>query len=178
MPDYLYPEPIKAEIRRCLRGLIPPDLPLKEASLAEDLTGTDVHWVVNQTMPLAVRARFNRPAYASDSDVTFRATEPAMIAAGTYAPLAVFMWFIEGKVVAAKAIDVYRMHEKLVPPLQDRFMYSNGDGTAFCAITIAELHTARALLRQYDGQVWATAILGGEQQLNRILAHHARRRTA
>src|SRR4030095_12080388 len=175
MSTYQYNPLEDAEIRRCLRGVIPPHMSIKQASLTEDFGGIDAHWVVNQRVPLQVRVRRNRPPYAADIDVTFRTTEPAMMAAETYAPLAVFMWFVDGHVAAAKVVDVYRMFKHLDPPLATRFAQENGDGTGFHVVTIVELVAVRAMLRQYDGQVWNTPILGGEMQLNRILDRYMKK---
>lgn len=167
---YEYDDPMKQEIARCLRGLFPPGIHLRPATKHEDFGGVDVRWIVAHDVPLQLRVRKDRPAYASDIDITFRHTEPAMIAARTYAPLAVFMWTVRGQIKAAKLVDVYHLAAHLDPPLRDRQIQLNWDEeSGFLSITIAELHQAGALLRIYDGTVWATACLGGEARLNRIL---------
>jgi hypothetical protein len=171
---YQYDERIQNEIKRCLRGLFDPGIQLRPATKQQDFGGVDVRWIVDRDVELQLRVRFNRPAYASDSDITFRTTEPAMIAAHTYAKLAVFMWVRDDQVKAAKLVDIYRMAERLQPTLKERLEYAeeNDDGTAFIAVEISELHHVGALLRIYDGNVWATSVLGGELRLNRILNEH------
>jgi len=157
------------EITRVIRGLFQPGVSLKPATLAEDFGGTDCHYIVNNSCPLQLRARFNRPAFAADSDVTFRVTEPAMMLAGTYAPLALFVWFHAHHIVAGRLIDIYRLFN-LQPWIEDRPLIPNKDGSRpFYQVTIGELHNIGALLRIYDGNVWATATLGGEARLNTIL---------
>jgi hypothetical protein len=170
---YHYDDPIEDEIRRCLRGLFVVGTPLTRATKPEDVRGVDAHYVVDHRMDLQVRARFNRPAYAADSDITFRTTEPPMILAHTYAPVAVFVWFMDRYIVAARLIDVYAMAERIDPALGARHAFANGDGTAFHTVEMSELFKANAVLRIFDGNVWATSTLGGEARLNRLLqAHH------
>jgi hypothetical protein len=158
------------EIGRCIRGLFTSGISLRRATLNEDFGGVDVHYVVDHETPLALRCRFNRPAGAADSDITFRETEPRMIQAGTYAPLAVYFWFVDHHIVAGKCIDIYQMAEKLEPAFADREVCPNfDDGPGFYSVPVSELHEARALLKLFDGTVWATAVLGGEQRITRIL---------
>lgn len=172
MTKYEYEDFVYAELARVLKGLFPPRTPLQRASRERDLAGIDAEYLVNDCCPLALRVRFNRPAWAADADITFRTTEPRMIADQTYADLAVFAWFTGHQCVAAKLIDVYRMAERLEPPLTERPPFQNRDGTRFVFVEIAELHQTHSLLRLYDGHVWATAMLGGEVRLNQILAKH------
>jgi hypothetical protein len=175
MTNYRYPEWVEQEIRRCCRmGLFPPRTALRPATFHEDVTGTDDHvWIVGvNRVPLQIRVRYDRPAMAPDIDITFRHTEPAMIAAGTYAPLALFIWTITNtrQIVAAKLIDVYRMASKIQPSLTERALTLNLDeSSAFLAVGIGELYAPAALLRTFDGMNWNTPTLGGEARLNRIL---------
>ena len=171
MAKYQYEPWVYEEIGRCIRGLFTSGISLRRATLTEDFGGVDVHYVVDHNTPLALRCRFNRPAGSADCDITFRETEPPMIKARTYAPLAVFFWFVEHHIVAGKCIDIYQMADKLEPPLEDRAVCPNRDsGPGFYSVPISELHQARALLKLFDGTVWATAVLGGEQRMTRILA--------
>jgi hypothetical protein len=169
-PNYHYDDWVNEAIQRLVRSLFPPGTPLKRVSLQDDFGGIDFRYEVHHSVPLQVRARFNRPAYAADSDITFRTTEPAMITAHTYAPLALFVWFVGHVIVAAKLIDVYGMAARLTPTLADRPRISNGDGTGFLVVEMGELHAVSAVLRLNDGQVWATATLGGEMRMNRIVS--------
>lgn len=100
------------------------------ASLADDLGGIDAVYRVNHRCELQIRVRHDRPPYADDEDVAFRTTEPAMIDAGTYAALAFFLWMVNGYVEAGKLIDVYRMAERIDPPLRAREPKAGPDGQA------------------------------------------------
>src|SRR5262245_29475088 len=143
--NFQYEPWVYREIERCMRlGMVRPGIPLKLATKQEDVGGIDATYIVNHHVPLQIRARFDRPEYAADSDVTFRTTEPRMIAAGTYAKMALFVWFRGNHIVAAKLIDVYAMAEHIDPPLAKRPMTPNGDGTGFHSVTIAELLQASA----------------------------------
>lgn len=177
MPEHHYSDVILRELSRCIRGLFTTGISLTLATRDEDVRGVDLHYKVDHALDLQVRCRFDRPAYASDSDVTFRDTEPAMIAAQTYAPVALFAWFSHERIVAAKLIDIYRMAAKITPPLRERIAYPNRDGGhGFHVVEIGELHNARALLKMFDGSNWNTPILGGEARLNQILAASRKRR--
>jgi hypothetical protein len=168
--EYTYDARTWDEVERMCRDALPGGSVLKPATLAEDFGGIDATYSVNHRCALQIRTRHNRPAWASDSDITFRDTEPAMIAAGTYAPLLLFCWLRGGFGVAGKLIDIYRMAERVDPPLHARLVRRNFNGNhGFLTVTIAELHTAGALLRQGDRDSWATATLGGQQRLERIL---------
>lgn len=169
MTNYLY-EPWQAEeIQRVVRAMLAVHITLKRAPLQEDFGGVDVHYIVNHNVGLQIRSRFNRPAYAADIDITFRVTEAPMMDAAKYAPLAAFFWFQDHHIVAGRLVDIYRMRDRITPPLISRVPCRNGDGTAFHVVTMAELHEAGALLKIYDGNVWATATLGGDARLYRIL---------
>lgn len=174
MTQYDYPPWAEAEINRVIRNALTVGETLKRVSLEDDLGGIDAQYVIQQTCPLAVRARFNRPAWAADIDVTFRTTEPRMIRNRTYAPIAFFAWFLDQRIVAAKIIDIYRMAETIAPSLEERLSVANDDGTAFLCVEIAELHKAKALLRLYDGNHWTTQVLGGELRLQRIIRTYRR----
>jgi len=171
MANYEYDPWVIEELNRVLRGMFStPGISLKRTSLREDLAGADLRYVVNNNCPLAIRLRFDRPAGAADTDITFRTTEPSMIIRGTYAPLGITCWFVKHHIVAAKLVDIYRMADRIRPSLEDRECTVNFDETtAFVCVGIDELHKAGALLRIYDGNVWATAVLGGEKRMNDIL---------
>ena len=170
-PNYQYDARITDAIQRCTRELFPPGTPLRRASLPEDYRGTDFHYTVDHRVPLQVRARFNRPAYAADSDITFRTTEPRMMAAHQYAPLALFCWFKDDHIVAAKLIDIYRMVDALAPGVAARPPTRNADGTGFHVVEMIELIAIGAVLRFFDGHHWATQMLGGEMRMYRIIKH-------
>lgn len=174
MTNYEYEAEEYAEIARVMRGALTVSDSLKRVTLQDDFGGVDVQFVINQHVPVALRIRRDRPAYAADIDVTFRHTEPFKIQARTYAPLAFFGWFHHHRIVAAKIVDVYRMDKAIVPRLQDRPVIDNGDGTGFVCVEIAELHTAKALLRLYDGNHWTTQILAGEIRLRQIISRYER----
>ena len=94
----------------------------------------------------------DRPYNAQDKDVTFRSTEPAMIAAGTYAPLELFAWFQKHRLIAGRIVDIYQMARRVRPPLSERHVTGNGDGTGFIVVRMGELVDANALLRTGDPQ--------------------------
>lgn len=169
---YEYSAHVWGEIERTARLAFPSGTVLQRASHAEDLGGVDAVYRVNHRCELQIRVRHNRPAYAADEDVAFRTTEPAMIADGTYAPLAFFLWMVDGYVQAGKLIDVYRMAEKIDPPLPAREPKAGPDGGQFYLVTIDELHKCRALLMQGGRDKWAAARLGGERDVLRLLTRH------
>ena len=175
MSRYEYTPEEKAEIERVIRKGFPPATPLRRVSLADDFGGIDAEYVVNQVCPIALRVRRNRPAYAADSDITFRHTEPGKIGRGTYAPLAIFLWINGLHAVAGWMVDVYGMEEQLRPPLSKRGCTDNGDGTGFLVVGIDELHNAHALLRRWDGDTWSTQCLGGAVRVQQILMGYKRR---
>jgi hypothetical protein len=166
---YGYNDHTWAEIHRMARLALPHGSTLKRATLREDFGGVDAHYMVNQCCPMQVRARFNRPIGAADIDVSWRETEPAMIAANTYAPLALFVWFMDDYAEAGKLIDVYRMAAEADPPLDRRPVRRTRNGN-FLTVTIAELHDIGALLMLGGRDRWAPARLGGERDTTRILA--------
>ena len=168
-PNYEYDPETKKELERVTRKAFPPGISLKCVPLDEDFGGVDARYVVHHDCPLAFRVRRNRPAYASDEDITWRHTEPAMMKAGTYAPIAIFYWFNGLHIVAGWMVDVYHMVGKIDPPLGERPLTSNGDHTAFLTVSIGELHDGRALLKRWDGDTWSIQVLGGEARLLRIL---------
>lgn len=175
LSKYEYTGQIQAEIEHMVRLAIPlPRVLLTRATLGEDLGGIDVHYMINGRCPLQIRTRFNRPAYAADIDVTFRSTEPSMMAAGTYAPLALFIWVRGQYARAGKLIDTATLYDYY--PLEDPDKFtreSNNDGTSWLAVTIPELVKARALLRQGDEREWAAARLGGNQRVLDIIKRYS-----
>lgn len=170
MTKYRYEDPDWREIERITRlALLPHRTRLEAADLKSDFGGIDATMLCNYHCPLQIRVRKNRPIQAADIDITFRSTEPRMMAAGTYAPLALFIWMRDGWAEAGKLIDVYRMYEQISPPLAQRERIPNGDGTGFICVRIGELHDAGALLRQGGRDTWAAAHLGGDVATQRIL---------
>lgn len=171
MTNYEYPEWTWDELNRVIKtGLIPSGMNLKRASIEEDYGGVDASLVINQTLRVQVRCRFNRWVLAPQTDVTFRfPSEPHMIEAGTYAPVALFAWFRGRYIVAAHVVDVYHMAEHILPPLVGRVPYYNEDGSRFVAVRIAELYETQSWLRHWDGRVWSTPILGGERRWQSLL---------
>lgn len=157
-----------AEIERAARLAFPRGTVLQRAPLEDDFGGIDAVYRVNHSCELQIRVRHDRPAYAADEDVAFRTTEPAMIAAGTYAPLAFFLWMVNGYVEAGKLIDVYRMAEGIDPPLGSREPKAGPDGQ-FYVVRIEELYACGALLMVGGREKWAAARLGGERDLMRML---------
>jgi hypothetical protein len=166
---YAYDEQIQREVERMARLAMPHGTRLEFADLKSDFGGIDATMLCNYHCPLQIRTRMNRPIWAADADVTFRTTEPRMMVAGTYAPLALFIWMRDGWAEAGKLVDVYRMFEQIDPPLGEREKIPNGDGTFFHVVTIGELHDAQALLRQGGRDQWAAAHLGGDVMTQRIL---------
>jgi hypothetical protein len=157
------------EIERMARLALPHGSILKKAPLPEDLGGIDAHYVVNHRCPLQLRTRFDQPHYSPDKDVTWRVTEPKMIDAGTYAPLALFLWFKDGYAEAGKLIDVYRMAANIDPPLGERPINGSRRNGLFHTVDVPELHATGALLMLGGRDRWAPARLGGERDTVRIL---------
>ena len=114
--------------------------------------------------------RWDRPEYAPDDDITFRTTEPSMIARRTYAPLMAFGWLRSGRFVAGKLVDVYGMDQAIDPPLVSRGRTPNTDGrTAFITVSVEELFASRSLLRVGDRAGWANALSDSDRRLQAIL---------
>jgi hypothetical protein len=150
--DYLMH--VDAQVDRMVRAFFAKGTRIERTGRPVDLAGADYIFCVNQHCPIAVRCRFDRPHMASQTDITWRTTEPAKIKAGTYAPIAFFFWFQQYTLVAGRGIDVYRMQSHI-----DWTLYTainNGDGTAFLPVTIPELRAWRALLRSCDREHWIT----------------------
>jgi hypothetical protein len=172
MTNYEYTQNVRHQIEKSVRQAIPiPRLTLTPAELGDDLKGVDAHYRVNQSCDLQIRCRFDRPAYAADSDVTFRHTEVSMIEQHTYAPLMLFLWFRQGFVVAGKLVDVYRMADNIEPDLRHRHWEKNRRGTPtyWTAVEVAELHKAGALLRQGDDDHWIAVRINGTTDTLRII---------
>jgi hypothetical protein len=166
MTRYVYTDDTQRELEHMVHCAIPVSARLSRATVTEDFGGVDVHYVLNGRCRLQTRCRFDRPAWAADQDITFRTTEPAMIRARTYAPLALFAWFREGRAYAGKLIDIYSMAERVE---LDRPATSNGDGTAFIVIRFSELFDAGAVLRLGDRHGWVAACLQGNERTLRIM---------
>lgn len=175
MSKYDYDDRTWAEVEHMLRKALPSNTRLEKSALEEDVAGVDAVYVANGSTPIALRVRYDRPAYASDCDVTFRTTEPSKMAANTYAPLVLFVWLVGGFAKAGKLVDVYRLYHNADPALEDRESFPNPDGTRWFPVPIEELHAHRALLRQGDRDDWAAACLGGNERVKRILGQAARR---
>jgi len=167
---YDYSPDVVEQLSRELRGALPSGTAIK-APLEADFGGIDYTFTASYRVPVAVRCRFDRPWNAQDKDVTFRSTEPAMIAAGTYAPLEFFAWFQNHRLIAGRVVDVYRMAGRVRPPLSERNITGNGDGTGFIVVRMGELVDADALLRAGDPRGgWATLCTGGMRRIEHILA--------
>jgi len=156
MTTYQYDAWIYDEIKQTIRGLFGAGVHLAQASRAEDVGGIDACLTVNHRAQVQLRVRFDRPLYAPDDDIAFRLTEPAMIAAKTYAPLMLYFWMKGRRIVAGKCVDVYRMADGIVPPLADRpcIMANDGNG-GLRTVRIEELYASRSILAFYDGIHWA-----------------------
>jgi hypothetical protein len=141
-------------IEHTLRGAFDGLISLRRSTRREDYGGIDAHYVLNQKTQLQIRSRFNRPHTAPWDDVTFRTTEPRMIAMGTYAPLMFFFWFHDSdrRVHNAWMLDMQTMADKV--SFSDRIPIGNHDGTGFYVVTISELVAANVLLKFYDGTHW------------------------
>jgi hypothetical protein len=93
------------------------------------------------------------------------------MAAGTYAPLVLFVWTVGGFAKAGKLIDTYRLYHSAEPPLEERESKPNvDDNTSWFPVGIDELHRTQALLRQGDRDDWAAAARGGNERTKRIIA--------
>ena len=169
MNHYDYSPDVIEQLERVLRGALPSGTTIK-APLEADFGGVDYTFTASYRVPVAVRCRFDRPYNAQDKDVTFRSTEPAMIAAGTYAPLELFAWFQKHRLIAGCIVDIYQMARRVRPPLSERHVTGNGDGTGFIVVRMGELVDADALLRTGDPQSgWGTACTGGMRRIEHIL---------
>ena len=142
---------------------------IKKATLKEDFGGVDAHYTVNHHCALQIRCRMNRPAKAADIDITWRITEPPMMRARTYAPLALFLWFKNGYAEAGKLVDVYRMVDNLEPSIFARPLHDYGSRGKFYVVGIPELFACDALLMLGGRDSWAAARLGGERDTVAIL---------
>ena len=169
MNRYDYSPDVIEQLARTLRYALPSGTPIK-APLEADFGGVDYTFTASYRVPVAVRCRFDRPYNAQDRDVTFRSTEPARITAGTYAPLELFAWFQHHRLIAGRVVDIYRMAERVRPPLSAREVIGNSDGTGFIVVSMGELVDADALLRTGDPQGgWGTACTGGMRRIEHIL---------
>jgi hypothetical protein len=168
VPAFHYSDDIQKKLYWCVKSLLAPGARIKRATLQDDFGGIDGTFIANSKLPIQFRCRFNRPAYAADSDITFRHTEPDMIHARTYAPISVYCWFVDNDLKAARCVDIYRMARQLNPTFKERVWYTNGDGTRFCTVEIGELFKYGALLKLFDGHNWATGNLSGQVRLDRI----------
>jgi len=167
---YDYSPDVIEQLGSTLRYALPSGTAVK-APLEADFGGVDYTFTASYRVPVAVRCRFDRPYNAQDKDVTFRSTEPAMIAAGTYAPLELFAWFQKHRLIAGRIVDIYRMAGRVRPSLDERAVTGNGDGTGFIVVRMGELVDADALLRTGDPQGgWGTACTGGMRRIEHILA--------
>jgi hypothetical protein len=138
------------------------------APLQDDFGGVDVRLRIDSRCDLQLRCRHDRPGHAPDVDITLRTTEPAMIAAHTYAPLLLVVWCWSNVAKFGRLVDVYHMAKNIT--LDDRPVIPNGDGTGFITVDIAELAVARAELRSGDYREWGPSCSDGNQRLARIIA--------
>lgn len=167
---FKYDDHTWAEVHRMARLALPHGSNLKRATVPEDFGGVDVRYIVNHCCDLQIRCRFDQPIYSADKDVTWRSTEPAMIAAGTYAPLALFLWFRDDYAEAGRLIDPYRMAAEIDPPLDDpsRF-HDHGSRGRFYTVEIWELVKCKAALMNGGRDRWAPTRANGERDTVRIL---------
>ena len=165
---YEYADGTWREIELLLALALPPSSRLVRSEKQEDYAGTDGVYYVGASVPVAVRVRYNRPPYAPDVDVTYRITEPAKIAAGTYAPLLLFAWINDGVAAHGKLVDVYRWYNATRDA--NRVTTSNGDRTAWFPVPIEELYATRALLRQGNRREWGEAWYGATDRVADIVA--------
>lgn len=149
---------------------------IERTNLKSDFAGVDYVYMVNHHCPVAVRHRPDRPAFAARIDITLRDTEPAKIAAGTYAPIAIFVWTRQGLGVAGRGIDVYRMHEQVTPPLKERIITPNGDGSGFLTVGMDELDRIDAILRIGDRDTWVSVPLDADRRIKHIVDNWIPRR--
>jgi hypothetical protein len=167
---FTYDDLVMQDLEWCVKMLLGPTTHLRRATQEQDFGGTDGLLVANHCVPIQLRARFDRPPASEDCDITFRNTEPAMIAAGTYAPLSVYAWFRAKRLMAARCVDVYRLAACIDPPFSGRAWQPNRDRVhTFCTVSFAELWDARALLKIFDGHWWATGNGDGQQRLMQII---------
>jgi hypothetical protein len=172
MKGYEYSEHELKEIDHMARMAIPlPRVVLQKAPLQADFGGVDAVWMINGRCPLQIRCRFDRPAYAPERDISFRETEPAMIRRETYAPLFLVVWLRDEYAVQGKLVDVYRMAERIDPPLEQREVRPNRDGgPGYILVNISELVDTRSLLRNGDRNGWVPFRTGGDVDAQRIIA--------
>jgi len=171
MSKYEYPPHIEAQVSRMVRAFFSRGTRIERTAREADLAGVDYVYRVNQRCPLGVRCRFDRPIYASRTDVTWRSTEPRKMRAGTYAPLALFFWFQKEILVTGRGLDVYRMQARI--DWTPRAVHPNGDGTGWIEVTIPELREWGALLRSCDRDHWITEAeaIDADRRIATILAH-------
>jgi hypothetical protein len=170
MSTYQYDPDIEAEFMRALRTFFPSGTRIDKVPREADYGGVDVLYQVNYRCPVALRWRPDRPANAANVDITLRSTEPAKIAAHTYAPILIVLWTRNRLTVATRGIDVYRMADRVSPPLATRECQPNGDGTSFLTVGIMELLACEAILRWGDRNAWVTVPLDGLARIEQILA--------
>jgi len=171
---YAYAEAVQIEVEDLLRGALGPGMAFaRRATLEDDYHGVDLWYVTSREVPIQIRMRYDRPQFAIDDDVSFRTTEPRMIAERTYAPLMAFGWLRRGRFVAGKLIDIYTMAAGIDPPLASRDVTVNNDGrSGFRTVSIEELFIAKALLRVGDRSGWANALSDSDERLQRVMAKY------
>jgi hypothetical protein len=169
---YGYQPAVIEAVDRCLRESPLANPRIRKAPLARDLGGIDLEYVVNQTIPLQVRCRFNRPIDAPTVDIAFRQAEPRMIDAGTYAPLLLYVWLVGQRsywtIRYGRLVDIYRMNAAIDPRLKDRPFHLR---TNMRVVRIAELQDAGAELYVCgeSGRPWVPAGPAGDDDLRLIL---------
>ena len=175
--NYRYSRSREAVIREQVSLALQSMFHLAATDTATDWQGQDYLYMVNRTCPLQLRCRDNRPVAAPDIDVTFRHTEPAMMAAGTYAPLALFLWFQSGVCVAGRLIDPYKLPSLAAYPITWNKPEWPGDTRrrGFVSVPMAELQACRALLRRGDGRNYQNEFLGALEATRRILDRWSQR---
>ena len=169
---YNYPPWVYPEIEKNLRIAMPGGLRITRATRAQDVRGVDLIYQA-ASAAIQVRCRFDRPIDAPWIDITFRTTEPRMMAARTYAPLALFLW-CDSKlqvVMIGFLVDIYRMVERMphLTQIDEEQIISNGDGTEFFCVPTEQLIRHRAILRNGGRRGWATLAIDGDRRLETIL---------
>lgn len=172
MSKYQYAPEVRRQIEAMLKQALSfVGATIRLADLTEDFGGIDIHYRIND-VDCQVRARFDRPHNAQNKDITFRATEPAMITAGTYAPLMLFVWFWNGDAKAAHLIDPYAIHNRL--KIDSYELHDCGPRGRFYAVPMTDVYEVDAWLRTGGPDGWHTISTGGLARAQRLLINGVR----
>jgi len=177
MTKYGYSVPVEHEIGHMLSMAMRAFDRTVHATLQEDFGGTDFHYLIGD-LPVQARARFDRGQHFHGVDITFRSTEPAMIAAQTYAPLMLVVWLEGGLAELGYLVDIpsldRAMRRGTIPPFDQRLPVVNRDRTRFYVVQHAELDIARSLIAVGDRYSWTRT--GPADRVTRIINKNARDR--